>query len=439
MSGQEAHLHVPCGLFTPQQLIPTLPTNTDQFIDQILASPPLHHPGMELGDNNAIFPPATAQPPPRMEFTQETFLQLQALAQTQAKQIEDGNAFQNQAAIQLQDSQRQLEATQKSLADLTAAFNSLSTQGRPLTVTSAPKKKPELPPFDSKNVLIWIRRIEAAYSRAGVIDPKDKFAWMESIFQVKLDPQIDAYLYGNNTAQDWVDFLDYLKQQYGPTIRQKTQKLMGDIQRHDLKPSQFLLQIKEDCKDVEIDHILREHVLKTIPPRIREILGKEVEDMSAEDVAKAADSFFDRNGRPVEKSTAPINLVTSASSSRPTPTPSSIPAASAAFTSAYSDDDDSDVNHVRRGGFRGADRGRSNNRGQRSRSRPNFNRAPNASSTGSASTSSSSTSSSAFPPGTCRWHRRFGDKSLKCVTDCPRFKSFSATQKPGNGQGGRRM
>ena len=72
-------------------------------------------------------------------------VQLQALAERQAKQIEDGNAFANQAAAQSQESQRQLEISQQNLSDLTAAFNSLSTQGRPLTVTSAPKKKPDLP------------------------------------------------------------------------------------------------------------------------------------------------------------------------------------------------------------------------------------------------------------------------------------------------------
>ena len=146
-----------------------------------------------------------------MEFTEERFLQLAALAERQAKQIEEGNAFQNAAHQQLQESQRQLEVTQQNLTDLTAAFNSLSAQGRPLTVTAPPKKKPELPPFDSKNVIVWIRRVQAAYARAGVVDPRDKFAWMESIFQVKLDPQIDAYLYGSNSAQDWEDFLDYLK------------------------------------------------------------------------------------------------------------------------------------------------------------------------------------------------------------------------------------
>ena len=382
--------------------------------------------------------PSASTSQQRMELTEERFLQLQALAERQAKQIEDGNAFANQAATQLQESQRQLEVSQKNLTDLTAAFNSLSTQGRPLTVTAPPKKKPELPPFDSKNILVWIRRVEAAYCRAGVVDPKDKFAWMESIFQVKLDPQIDAYLYGPNTALEWADFISYLKLQYGPTLRQKAQKLMGEIPRHDLRPSQFLVQLKEDAKDVEIDHILKEHLLKSIPPRIREIMGKEVEDMASADVAKLADTFFDRNGKPTEKSAAPINQVSAATSSTIPPLPTQLSSPSSSFTSAFSDED-SDVNQIRRGNFRGNDRGRSRNRGQRSQSRPGPNRFPNAPSTSFNNNNSGNDSKSSFPPGTCRWHRRFGEKSLKCCTDCPRFKSFSASQQAGNGQGGRRM
>ena len=440
MSGQEQHLHVPDNIFTPYRPIPTLPENTDNFLDQILASPPQQRAsqGMELGDDNAqLHLPPAPQQQQRMEFSEERFLQLQELAERQAKQIEAGNAFQNQAAAQLQDSQRQLEITQKNLTDLTAAFNSLSTAGRPLTVTAAPKKKPDLPPFDAKNVLVWIRRMEAAYSRAGVIDPKDKFAWMEAIFQVKLDPQIDAYLYGTNTAQDWADFISYLKLQYGPTMRQKAQKLMGEIPRHDLKPTQWLIQLKEDVKDIEIDHVIKEHLLKTIPPRIREIMGKEVEGMSSEEVAKLADDFFDRQGRPVEKQSAPVNHVSTAPSAATASTlpPSHSSSSSSSFTAAFSDDDDNGINFVNKGGFRGNDRGRSSNRGQRSRSRPNFSRAPTPSST----TSSSNGSQPSKPAGLCRWHRMFGDKSRKCVTDCSRFKSFTAAQSSGNGQGGRRM
>ena len=460
MSGQRNHPHVPDSLFTPLRPIPTLPLNTDDFLDQVLASPPgppLRLPTLrELDSNNVVQASLTAsaqqplQQQPTMSTADERIAALTALAERQQKQIEEGNAFANRAAQQLQDSQRQLEASQQAVSDLTRAFNDLAAQPRPLTVSSAPKKKPDLPPFDSKNVLVWIRRVEAAYSRVGVVEPKDKFAWMEAIFQVKIDPQIDAFLYtSNNTAQNWTDFIEYLKLQYGPTVRQKAQKLMGEIPRHDLTPSQYLVQLNDDTKDVTIDQIKREHLLKTIPPRIREIMGKEVETMTAEEVAKAADTFFDRNGRPLEKQTASINHVASqptrpstpfssrpsAASSMPSTLSSTTTAPPASFTAAYSDEE-SDVNHVKGGNFRNSNRGRSRSRAPRSQSRPGSNRFNNNSSTANGN---SNEQKSSFPPGTCRWHRLFGEKSRKCVTDCPRFKSFNSSQQSGNGQGGRRM
>ena len=462
MSGQRHHPHVSDAAFTPQRPRPgsPIPIDIDEQSDldsHIFFSP---NPQITLRDidiHNGIRrepsptallqfnlpppPPQQQQQPQIMELTEERFRQLQALAEQQAKQIEEGNAFASRMVNQLQDSQNQLHTAQQNITDLTNAFNNLSAQPRPLTVSTAPKKKPELPPFDAKNVLIWIRRVEAAYSRVGVEEPKDKFAWLESMFQVKLDPQIDAFLYtNNNSAQNWADFIEYLKLQYGPTMRQKAQKLMGDIPRHDIKPSQFLLQLKDDVKDVTLDHILKEHVMKSIPPRIREIMGKEVESMSAEEVAKQADDFFDRQGRPVEKSLAQVNQVTANASSFSSSTLSSTETASAPFTAAFSDEEDTDINFVNRSGGRGFNRARSINRGQRSRSRPSFNRQQSASSTGNPSNNNASTSSSSsLPSNACRWHRRFGEKTRKCYAECPLYKSFTSTQKQGNGQGGRRM
>ena len=430
MSGQRDHPHVPGGNFTPHRPTPTLPANTDRFLDAILASPP-HHMDLDGASSAATMPTLEEQ----LQQLRELAGAQQQQIQQQQQQMDEAKAHADVQTQQLLESKRQLEASQASVAELTSAFRDLTSTSRPLTVSTVPKKKPELPPFDSRNILIWIRRVEAAYNRAGVIEPKDKFSWMESIFQVKLDPQIDAYLYGTNTAQEWDDFIAYLKFQYGPTLRQKTQKLLGDNPRHDLRPSQYLVQLEEETKDVTVDMIRREHLLKTIPPRIREIMGKEVETMTAKEVATAADTFFDRQGKPLEKATAPISHVTAA------PTPSSTPPTTATtpsspFTPLFNDDDNTDVNQVRRGNFRGnGGRGRSQSRGQRSQSRPSGNRIPNASSTGGNNGDGKANSQ----PGLCRWHRLFGDKSRKCVTDCPRFKSHLASQQAGNGQGGRRQ
>ena len=457
-----SHLHVPYdpAFFTARQSRrPRSPHNVEEgedLTERFLFPSPSRRPSLRDIDRINGIRRSPSPPPLRlttestMPTVEEQLQQLREIAEAQQKQLaeqqqqmEKAKEFMDGQTLQLQESKRQLEASQQNVADLTSAFRDLSAQQRPPTISSAPKKKPELPPFDSKNVLVWIRRIEAAFSRVGCVEPKDKFAWMESIFQVKLDPQIDAFLYNSdNTVENWNDFLDYLRQQYGPTLRQKAQKLLGEIPRHDLKPSQYLLQLKDDVKDVTIDHILKEHLLKTIPPRIREIMGKEVEDMSVEEVAKQADTFFDRHGKPTEKIHSTVSHITAApngsSASSTTSTPSS-----SAFTPLFSDEDDTDVNQVGRGGFRGNNRGRSRPRGQRSQSRPGFNRFNNASSSSGNNNNSNNNnnadSKSTFPPGTCRWHRRFGDKSLKCHPDCPRFKQHQASQQSGNGQGGRRM
>ena len=168
----------------------------------------------------------------------EQLAKMAELHAAQQKQMEAANIFANRQAEQLLDSQRQLQAAQDQIERLTNAFEALSSrqqqEPRPLTLTTAPKKKPELPPFDRKNILIWIRRVEAAYQRVGVVESKDKFAWLESMFQVGLNPTIDKYMYGTNTDADWTEFLQYLRDEYGPTARQKAQKLMSEVQRHDI-------------------------------------------------------------------------------------------------------------------------------------------------------------------------------------------------------------
>ena len=56
------------------------------------------------------------------------------------------------------------------MADQTVQALTAALQG--MKVSS---RKPELPPFDPKNIDIWLKRIDNAYRRAGVTDPKDKF------------------------------------------------------------------------------------------------------------------------------------------------------------------------------------------------------------------------------------------------------------------------
>ena len=374
-----------------------------------------------------------------------TLEELQNLAAAQAEQLERANEIVQQQqqqmidaqatfdaqARQLEESARQMREQQQTINQLSSAFSSLTTT----TASSTPsRKKPDLPPFDQQNVLIWLKRLQAAYDRANVTLAKDKFAFLESMFDITFNPIINNFLFNsNNSDADWNEFVSYMKSEYGPTRRQKARKLIGDLPRNGMKPSQYMAQLEEEVRDVTLDDVKKEHLLKTIPPRIREILGKNVETKTAKEVAKLADDYFDSQGRPLEKSATSISHV----DRQQPPTATTATTASTSFTSAF-EDTNTDVNFVKKPNFRGR---------QRSQSRPRFNSNSRQSSNSSTATTTSSSNSSSSSSrqqqnsnGLCRFHRMFGDNATKCVSDCPRHSSFLSKQKQqGNATGGRRL
>lgn len=386
--------------------------------------------------------PASSPSAPTTAAKMPTFEELQALAAQQSEHLQKANEMLQQQQQQMVDAQAAFDAQQQQLRDsaeqmrqqqqtinqLSAAFTTLTTA---TASTTTSRKKPDLPPFDQQNILIWLKRLQAAYDRAGVTQAKDKFAYLESVFDITFNPIINDFLFNSaNTDENWKEFVEYMKLEYGPTIRQKARKLIGDLPRNGMKPSQYLSQLEEETKDVKLDDIKKEHLLKTIPPRIREILGKQVETKTAKEIAKLADDYFDSQGRPLEKSATSINNVDSISSTAAT-------ASSPAFTPAFDDDDATDINFVKKNNFRGSR--------QRSQSRPRFNGNKNNSNSTTTASTFSSTSSRQQQGGSslCFYHKKFGDQSTKCISGCPRHSSFISQQgrkqQQGNATGGRRL
>ena len=426
-NGQNDHPHITGDPFTPQsqQHRPLLEQNNINPIP------------IDVDDDSVGSAAASSA-------TMPTFEELQSLAAAQSAQLERANEIVQQQQqqmldaqstfdaqrLQLEESARQMERQQQTINQLSNAFSTLTT-----TTASTPgRKKPDMPAFDQQNVLIWIKRLQAAYDRANVTLAKDKFAYLESTFDISFNPCINDFLFNsNNTDDDWNNFIAYMKLEYGPTRRQKARKLIGELPRNGMKPSQYMAQLEEEVKDVTLDDVKKEHLLKTIPPRIREILGKAVETKTAKEVAKLADDYFDNQGRPIEKSATSISHVASQQ-------PSTATSVSSSFTPAF-DDDDTDVNFVRKPNFKAR---------QRSQSRPRFNSNAKQSYNSSAAATASSSNSTASPSrqqqsnnSLCRFHRKFGDNATKCVSDCPRHPAFVSQQQKkkqqGNGWGSRRQ
>ena len=302
---------------------------------------------------------------------------------------------------------RLTRVAEAAIAAATAATNALaSAQSR--------AKKPELPSFDKKNVELWIQRVESAYTRANVTLPKDKFAFLEPKFPVDFNSVINGYLFGDATEDNWRAFLAYLRDEYGRTVRQQTATLLSSHSRSGLRPTQFLVNLKEKTKKVKLDDIHKEILLKSLPSDVQHLLLDKIDSMTASQAAQAADKYFDSEGRPIStSSSSSVNAVQNDQQE-----------ASSSFTAPFSDDE-ADVNHISRSKFNRDNKfggGNNHNNNFRSKPRPFSNASSN--SFRPSRPNSSSTRSTGFGVirnGLCYPHEKFKSEATTCYQGCKKF------------------
>ena len=165
---------------------------------------------------------------------------------------------------------------------------------------SARPRKPDLPQFDKKNVEIWICRVTSAYNRAGITQPKDRFAHLETLFDVSFNPKINTYLYGPATEEKWNEFLQYLRDEYGETRRQEANHMLQPLHRNGLRPTQLLAELTERTKKVTLDDIRKEKIIAALPADIQRAMIDKVESLTADETATIADRYFDKDGKPLQ-------------------------------------------------------------------------------------------------------------------------------------------
>ena len=280
-------------------------------------------------------------------------------------------------------------------------------------------RKPELPAFDKANIDIWIRRVESAYARVRVTEPKLKFAHLESKFDVNADPVVNEFLFKEDaTEQTWSDFLTYLRKRYGRTTKQQALSVINGTSRDGRTPSQLVAVMKEKAGSVTLDDVFKEQLLKELPPEIHRQIIDKVDGLSFEQTGELADKWFDKEGKPLLATTpSTINSVT-----RPSTPSSSASAAASTFTTPFEDpDEEADINAVRfrqgqKQSFRvrngSSTRGRSQNGGQRG---GNSNR-PQENSNGSGNGKGSGSGSS--QKKVCPFHIKYGDEAERCLPWC---------------------
>ena len=310
---------------------------------------------------------------------------------------------------QLENLPQQFEDAETSnmaeLAALTTALQGMKVSSR----------KPELPDFDSKNIDVWLKRVDNAYRRAGVTDPKDKFAFVEPKFAVDSDPRINELLFGEGTAEEWTAFESYLRGRYGRTKAQQAAAILDGTPRDGKLPSEMFAHIKEKIGTLTIDELVKEMVLRELPTDIRRTIHDKVKALDGAETMKIADEYFDKNGKPLHKSNNnPINAVNDVPDLIDT------------------EDESDDVNAVSRRFNRMRPRQHRQQQGQprsfpqkqQQTSRPN-----NPSFTpafGERRVNTNTGKPTVKPANLCRWHKQFGKDAYTCEVGCDRFQGSNA-------------
>ena len=267
------------------------------------------------------------------------------------------------------------------------------------------RRKPEIPAFDKDHVEIWIKRTENSFIRAGVSAVKEKFAFLETKFAVNTDPVINDFFYVNDpTENNWNDFLAYLRKEFGPTRQQKACIFIDGFKRDGRRPSQYASALNDKTKDVSLDDIKKEMMMRELPIEIRRMLQERIEKSTFKEAAEIADAYFDREGNPKHCSSSNINAI------------------SEHLQDTYLDADADDINAVS-GRFR-----------QRHSKNPSSSR-PNPRSKSRSRNSTNHDSAASSENNLCFYHDRFGDKARNCQEACPKFDE---NRFPGNAKAGRK-
>ena len=340
-----------------------------------------------------------------------------------------------------------LENATKIAAAATAALQALSlgnnTRQDPVSAVSK-RKRPDLPAFDKGNIHIWIKRVEAAYAREDISDPKQKFAFLESTIGVNMGPTINSFMFGEASQANWEAFLRHLSDTFGPTKQMRCSTFLDGVKREGKRPTDHLALIRDKAKDVTIDDLEKQLVFRGLPQDVQKLLQDKLEGKNALETAQMADQHFDQQGNPLNSGASICSI--SAENNSP---------ATASQQPQQQPLENNDINAVNsRPGqqasqtnnnrytpaFSSANSNNNSRRRSKSRSQSRSNPSnPNHSSTTTAAGNNNEMS-------LCRFHRDDLSSSTCVGPKCPRHstatncwsKNCASHSGQGNGRGGRR-
>ena len=344
---------------------------------------------------------------------------------------------------------RQQERITTALEAATAALQALSLGRLPAASAQAnsnKRKRPDLPALDKQNIHVWLQRIESAYAREEVTDPRQKFAFLESTIGVNMGPTINAFMFGEPTAENWSLFKQHLLDTFGPTKEQRCSTFLDGVKRDGRRPSDLLALIRDKGQQVTIDDLEKQLILRELPPDVQKLLQDKVEGLDARATASLADKHFDKEGRPLNSRNSINNVNPMAGAA--------VPQQHEQAAAELQLDDQTEINAVNNRNSRGSTRGGNNRRSNNNQFTPAFGSTSSSRGSRSASRPRERTPSSTATTGhnsqqgeysTCRIHSRDANSTVCQGPKCPLHSIASSCMNStchahasrGNGRGGR--
>ena len=227
----------------------------------------------------------------------------------------------------------------------------------------------------------------------------------------------------------WTTFLNYLKEEFGPTKQQRAAVFLDGLKREGRKPSQYAATLDDKTKGVTIDEIKKEMLLREMPTDVRRMLQERIAAISFKEAAKIADSYFDSEGRPRHTNQ----------------TSGGVSNISESLQNTKIDDDEDEVNAVNRRFHQRPNHTQQN----RTRNLPRRNESWTPSRNANPSAGNDSRSGSDTRPKTttaprenkrgptlkdirlCKYHIQYGDQAITCEKGCDKFPKNQSNDKAG--------
>ena len=156
--------------------------------------------------------------------------------------------------------------TDSNQAIVEAAVNSATAQHQ---TSSQNMHRPTLPPFEPTDIKNWLRRVNAAFERLSITNPKIKLANLDEKLSSTGDACINAFMCGTPDQANYDALISYLREKHGRTQKQKAMYVINGTERQERRPSELWSVMKEKADDITLEDVMLEQLFRQLPSDVR--------------------------------------------------------------------------------------------------------------------------------------------------------------------------